>query len=442
MDTTVSEAHDTTVVTKEASAGDNPSGQRAAEGMASFTNLPPAELHRPRPVRHPSPPASCRSSFVESSVCCSSPNHLTSDAQPSTTGGSRGEFSSLTGKHSRPMPPLGYHFCASPVKKICHTSTGQHLHMNCPPRPLSAANSLNVMQLRPANASAKKNRPAKSVTFQTDVRLKSDQSPSKLAVVFETEQEDGSLRRPKPSTSDIDQDDEEVDIKDSASEPLIPGFVNIPCSRRGFCEFDSDDLDKLETEQEQSCPVSSQGNNRNQCDLIKAVAELKMPPDGYDWQPSYVNLEDTEIAPVLLASSRPIDESHDFWKPRSVASGDNQSSFHADTSPVYDSPKTEDNPLLEFPFRYGGILPANAGRHSMSNSSGSDTQVKDNFHIRLAFFFRSFGLFVSCFFMSWPPLARRDHCKQDYCNVLHVLCLNLSSTDRQSNLTSAPLHES
>ena len=384
MDTTISEAHDTTLVTKEASAGDNPSGQRAADGMASFTNVPPAngELHRPRPVRHASPPASCRSSFVESSACCSSPNHLTSDAQPSTTGGSRGEFSSLTGKHSRPMPPLGYHFCASPVKKICHTSTGQHLHMNCPPRPLSAANSLNVMQLRPANASAKKNRPAKSVTFQTDVRLKSDQSPSKLAVVFETEQEEGSLRRPKQSTSDMDQDDGEVDIKDSASEPLIPGFVNIPCSRRGFCEFDSD-LVKLETEEEQSCPVSktTQGNNRNQCDLIKAAAELKIPPDGYDWQPSYVNLEDTEIAPVLLASSRPIDESHDFWKPRSVASGDNQSSFHADTSPVYDSPKTEDNPLLEFPFRYGGILPANAGRHSMSNSSGSDTQVKGNFFL-------------------------------------------------------------
>ena len=356
--------------------------------MASFTNQPPVDLHRPRPVRHPSPTSSSRSS----SSTCNSPNNLTAAGEyPSTNLSSR----------------------SSPVKKTCHTSTGQHLHMNCPPRPLTAW--------------AKKSRPPKSVTFQ----VADPATSSTLAVVFETEREDSLLLNGSKQQADED------------GHRNMSGFINVPCSRRGFfCELDSD-LDKLAgeaTEAQVAALVAGEAkkvDHRVQLSVKTDVAAAaSASPDGYDWQPSYVNLEDTEIAPVLLASSRPIDESHDFWKPRSV-----NNSLLRVASPVYDSPKTasnnnnnnnnnnnsssssssnnnntssnnnnnnnnisssnnnlshnnnvnsagsnsnnEDNhinndallQLAEFPFRYAAVNNAN-GRRSISNSSGSDTQVR------------------------------------------------------------------
>lgn len=219
----------------------------------------------------------------------------------------------------------------------------------------------------------KKNRPNKQVTFQTEARLIGNESIT-LPVVFESDREDGRT--------------------DGTKEPQpleMPGFVNIPCSRRGFClELDSaNDLPEVGKLNE-SCGSSSEQTTTDEVDHVKRV----MSPDGgYDWQPSYVNLEDTEIAPVLLASSRPADDSSDFWKPRSVASGgrqQQQQQLAEPLQPVYDAPNNNnnnksidvDNPLLlEFPgFRYAMMqLPGNNAlmeRRSISNgSSGSDTQV-------------------------------------------------------------------
>ena len=131
------------------------------DGMASFTSEPPVDLQRPRPVRQASP---------------ASPASVASP--PSLLLGRRGEFSS----HSRPLPPFGFHYNASPLKKACHTSTGQHLHLNCPALVKAAAAAVTA---------AKKSR-TKSVTFQMDARLKSD--AMKLAVVFEMDQEDNISR--------------------------------------------------------------------------------------------------------------------------------------------------------------------------------------------------------------------------------------------------------
>jgi len=286
---------------------------------ASFTSQPPNGdlLHRPRPVRQPA-------------------------EESSDSGTSAIDLAVL----------MGHHFSTPSVKKACqHTSTGQHLHQQCPARSLS--HGLPVVQ------QPKSNKTTKSVTFNTEARLIGTET--KLPVVFETDQEeDGN------SNGSVD------------TESLMPGFINIPCSRRGFClELDGLIVDKLDS----SCDPDDQVDGGEPSSSGRGVAS----PDGYDWQPSYVNLEDTEIAPVLLASSRPADDSSDFWKPRSVASGSqkNQSNSNKDEeiSLGINHKSVEDNPLLmEFPgFRYAIQLPAASAvleRRSISNgSSGSDTQV-------------------------------------------------------------------
>jgi hypothetical protein len=288
------------------------------------------------------------------------------------------------------------------VKKACqHSSTGQHLHQQ--------------------GAQVKKSRAVKSVTFDTEPYLINGDSDNetKLPVLFETEQEQQQ------------QEDE-----DSDESPSMPGFVNVPCSRRGFClELLPHLLGPIGDSVEETGSSSCSGGSSNSGDRPDSVmdggsgdiqtqlrncafaASLLAPStDGnYDWQPSYVNLEDTEIAPVLLASSRPADDSSDFWKPKSVASGQQkllqqqQQQLLENQQPVYDAPNghkllippptggdCDNNPLLvEFQaaFRYamhcvggGGqnqLLPAAAhaalGRRSISNgSSGSDTQVTIN----------------------------------------------------------------
>lgn len=126
------------------------------DGMASFTNQPPGDLHRPRAVRHPSP---------------------TSPASPTSASNS--------------AHPLGYQMLPVssgvsgsklPLKRTSHTSTGQHLHVTGS----RISGVLASASGRPDRR--KKTEGRKSVTFQTDVRLKSD--AFKLPVVFETETED------------------------------------------------------------------------------------------------------------------------------------------------------------------------------------------------------------------------------------------------------------
>ena len=298
--------------------------QQVQDGVASFTNAPPTagDLHRPRAVRHPSP----TSEPVDLLDC-------------------------LTTSVSRNGLPHPFNGTSSPLKKGCHTSTGQHLHQQYGPV-RSLANGLPESQ----NGSSKKSRTNKQVTFQTEARLIGEAGIT-LPVVFESDQE-------------------EEDSPGDETESLMPGFVNVPCSRRGFClELDSVSLDSV---------GDSEGQTRDEVDRPATIRQQQRrvtSPEGcYDWQPSYVNLEDTEIAPVLLASSRPADDSSDFWKPRSVASGQNLLL----EQPVYDAPNnskaSDDNPLLlEFPgFRYAIQLPGNVlmERRSISNgSSGSDTQV-------------------------------------------------------------------
>ena len=337
--------------------------------VASFTNQPPAssDLHRPRPVRHPPSPTANESGDnlmdLSSLALACSRNGLPSTPTPSSACHPFNGTSSPL-KKSAPIGP--------------HTSTGQHLHQYGPARSLvshglSISNATGCQDS--SNQNPKKNRPNKQVTFQTEARLIGNESIT-LPVVFESEREGSQTNETKEPG------------------PLeMPGFVNIPCSRRGFClELDSandlPDVGKLN----ESCGSSSEQTTTDEVDHVKRV----MSPDGgYDWQPSYVNLEDTEIAPVLLASSRPADDSSDFWKPRSVASGGRQQQKQPQQQlveplqPVYDAPNNNnnksidaDNPLLlEFPgFRYAMMqLPGNNAlmeRRSISNgSSGSDTQV-------------------------------------------------------------------
>ena len=148
--------------------------------------------------------------------------------------------------------------------------------------------------------------------------------------------------------------------------PLMRGFVNVPCSRRGFCALDLDNAEPDAHVDPNPDP------DQDQVDEVTSVRCLSP-----EWQPSYVNLEDTEIAPVLLASSRPADDSHDFWKPKSVR--------RLRTCPVYDSPKSQADPSAEFLALRCAVLPAAAAaaaavavnRRSVSNSSGSDTQVNN-----------------------------------------------------------------
>lgn len=342
--------------------------------VASFTNQPPAssDLHRPRPVRHPPSPTTANES-----------------------GDNLMDLSSLAlacsrnGLPSTPTPSSACHpfnGTSSPLKKSApcgpHSSTGQHLHQYGPARSLvshglsigtsSAADSSRCQDSSSQNH--KKSRPNKQVTFQTEARLIGNESVT-LPVVFESDREDGGQT-------------------DGTKEPQpleMPGFVNIPCSRRGFClELDSaNDLPEVGKLNE-SCGSSSEQTTTDEVDHHHVVKRVMSPDGGYDWQPSYVNLEDTEIAPVLLASSRPADDSSDFWKPRSVASGGRQQQQLGEPlQPVYDAPNNNnnktidvDNPLLlEFPgFRYAMMqLPGNNAlmeRRSISNgSSGSDTQV-------------------------------------------------------------------
>lgn len=320
--------------------------QKQLDGVASFTNQPPGDLHRPRAVRHPSPTS-------ESSDLM--------DATTTTTY-NRSGLATPTGCHP-------FNGTSSPLKKICHTSTGQHLHQYGPARSLNHELTFggdldcqdNQRLTSPAPVKSKKSRANKQVTFQAEARLIGETIT--LPVVFESDQEDSISLHPSA---------------DSETEPLMPGFVNVPCSRRGFClELDSTSLPDV-TKLDDS---SMEATDEVDCPVPRRVVS----PDGYDWQPSYVNLEDTEIAPVLLASSRPADDSSDFWKPRSVASGQQQQQQQSDLSqPVYDAPansKIDDHPLLlEFPgFRYAIQLPGNVlERRSISNgSSGSDTQVHD-----------------------------------------------------------------
>lgn len=307
------------------------------DGMASFTNQPPSgDLHRPRAVRHPSPESSDRL-----------------------------DLTNLNGRNGLPTPTTACHpfnGTSSPVKKTCHTSTGQHLHQYCAARSLSHAlsgstGSDSLGQQSPALNKSKKNRPNKQVTFEPEARLIGESIT--LPVVFESDQEDSISLHPSA---------------DSETESLMPGFVNMPCSRRGFC-LDSASLPEV-VKLDDSCVEVT--------DEVDCPVRRVISPDGYDWQPSYVNLEDTEIAPVLLASSRPADDSSDFWKPRSVASGQQQQQIEP-IQPVYDAPtnsKADDNPLLlEFPgFRYAIQHPGNVlERRSISNcSSGSETQVRTN----------------------------------------------------------------
>ena len=300
----------------------------------------------------------------------------------------RGQFSSCP--NSRPLPPFGFHFSSSPLKKACqHSVTGQHVH----------------------GGGGKKSRAVKSVTFDTEPYLigceeESEDETTKLPVLFETNEQEKEEDTP------------------STVQSMPGGFVNVPCSRRGFClellpHLLGDIGDSVGTEEEPSGSSNSGGSsNAGDCPTnVESAIELQLrncgamavaasATDGnYDWQPSYVNLEDTEIAPVLLASSRPADDSSDFWKPKSVASAQQklilQQQQQQQEQPVYDAPNGHklhiggdlaDNPLLlEFPaaFRYAihcssqgssHGLPSAAhaalGRRSISNgSSGSDTQV-------------------------------------------------------------------
>ena len=146
----------------------------------------------------------------------------------------------------------------------------------------------------------------------------------------------------------------------------IPGFVNIPCSRRGFCAVDLDKLDASSVSSPASSPQPPTSPNPlagSGLDQVDAAGRKPTRAISPDWQPSYVNLEDTDILPVLLASSRPADDSHDFWKPKSVRGGSG-SRNSVSGCPVYDSPRNSGSPAVQ--------------RRSMSNSSGSDTQVKIN----------------------------------------------------------------
>lgn len=287
--------------------------------VASFTNQPPAsgDLYRPRAVRHPSPKLDSR--LVDLTI-------------------------------GLPTSPA--------IKKTGqHTSTGQHLHPYCAARSL-----IDVGSASPALNRCKKS--MKQVTFETEARLIGELAT--LPVVFESNREDSVSFYPSvPSSTTV-------------NESLMPGFVNVPCSRRGFCLDSTDQVD--------GCPVK----------------RVTTSPDGNDWQPSYVNLEDTEIAPVLLASSRPADDSSDFWKPKSVASVQQlQKQIYdaaaADAAAACSNSKADDNPLsVEFPgFRYAIQLPGNVllERRSISNgSSTSDTQVTygDNTpELIFTFFFNS-----------------------------------------------------
>ena len=191
-----------------------------------------------------------------------------------------------------------------------------------------------------------------------------------------------------------------ADAADATSGSGVPAFVNVPCSRRGF--FSDFDLDKLDDDrrQEQSDTADPAGSlsdhvdgrlESDSCDLAARLAtRLPARLPASDWQPSYVNLEDTEIAPVLLASSRPAGDSHDFWKPQSVRRGAGGAaqrvSSQLDPGPLYDSPKADDHSLMDFAFRYDAVpvgaaaaaaaAAAAVERRSGSNSSGSDTQVR------------------------------------------------------------------
>lgn len=345
--------------------------------VASFTNQPPAsnDLHRPRPVRHPPSPTVNMSDDnlmdLSSLALACSRNGL-----PSTP--------TLSGSACHP-----FNGTSSPLKKSApsgpHNHTGQHLHQYSASRSLAShgPSMNNAAGCQDSSSQNKKPRPNKQVTFQTEARLIGESVT--LPVVFESRCENG-------------QTDGTKSVQESG--PLeMPGFVNVPCSRRGFCLelVSANDLPEVGKLNE-SCSSNSDQPTTDEVDHVKRV----MSPDGgYDWQPSYVNLEDTEIAPVLLASSRSADDSSDFWKPRSVASGGRQQQKQQPVEPlqpVYDAPHNNsksmdvDNPLLlEFPgFRYAMMqLPGNNAlmeRRSISNgSSGSDTQVH---HIKVFAYFR------------------------------------------------------
>ena len=125
------------------------------DGMASFTNQPPGDLHRPRAVRHPSPTSSASG--------CSPVHSLNYQLVP---------------------VPKAVSGSKVPLKRTCHTSTGQHLHVT--------GSRISGVLASPAGRPERKKRTEgrKSVTFQTDVRLKSDAFA--LPVVFETETEDNA----------------------------------------------------------------------------------------------------------------------------------------------------------------------------------------------------------------------------------------------------------
>lgn len=256
------------------------------------------------------------------------------------------------------LPPMNacpppFNCASSPLANTCHTSTGQHVHHSGPVRSLA-----NGLPAKSACAGrGKKSRVVKQVTFDTEARLIGDSA--KLPVVFESDEEDGTSLAKLP----LDGDE---------AEEAIPGFVNVPCNRRGFC------LEDLISDLPEAAAAAATETGTDEADGAGRAAPS---PDGYDWQPSYVNLEDTEIAPVLLASSRPADDSSDFWRPRTV--GDKRAKGDAAGQPVYDAPakhgasaapKTpDDNPLVS---EFAGYRYAMPERRSISNgSSGSDTQV-------------------------------------------------------------------
>ena len=138
--------------------------------------------------------------------------------------------------------------------------------------------------------------------------------------------------------------------------------MNIPCSRRGFCAVDLDKLDACSASSSASSPQPpSPPPAATSTDQVDTTGRKPTRATSPDWQPSYVNLEDTDILPVLLASSRPADDSHDFWKPQSVRGGSSSRNSGNSACPVYDSPRNSGSPAVQ--------------RRSMSNSSGSDTQV-------------------------------------------------------------------
>ena len=177
------------------------------DGVASFTNVPPTagDLHRPRAVRHPSPSSE------------SQPVDLLNSLTSSVVLGSR---------NGLPIPNP-FNRTSSPLKNACHhhTSTGQHLHQQYG-HVRSLANELpeSVSQSSAQNGSSKKSRANKQVTFPTEARLIGEAGIT-LPVVFESDQEDSVSYDPADS-----------------DETLMSGFVNVPCSRRGFClELDSAD---------------------------------------------------------------------------------------------------------------------------------------------------------------------------------------------------------